>query len=267
MTSRKRRRPRKRHVQVELDLRRDKNGQRRGGPRPKAGRKPKGKRAGSPHKTRPEIEARHPQHITMRVDAAVGWLRRMDAYRAIRVALRRVLANHAEFRIVHVSIQGTHIHALCEATTKDTLARGVQGFQISAAKHLKRAVSKRTGRHCPGSVFPDRYHVEPISSVRQARHALSYVINNWRRHGEDRGGVGLFEGRVDPFSSGVFFDGWRANIRTWAWPAEYEPPDVSRPQTWLLAEGWKRAKPISSTEVPGARPGPRSTRPPPEDES
>ena len=151
---------------------------------------------------------------------------------------------------MHVSIQGTHIHALCEATNKATLARGVQGFQISAAKHINHAVSKRTGKRREGTVFTDRYHAESISSVRQARHALSYVINNWRRHGEDNGRVGLFGGRLDPFSSAVFFDGWRSKLDTW-WPADYEPPSVSRPQTWLLAEGWKRTTPISSLEVPG----------------
>ena len=157
-------------------------------------------------------------------------------------------------------------HALCEATNKDTLARGVQGFQISAAKHLNRAVSKRTGKRREGTVFSDRYHAASISSVRQARHALSYVLNNLRRHGEDRGRVGLFDGRVDPFSSGVWFEGWRDQITSWPWPADYEPPAVSRPQTWLLAEGWKRARPITSTEVPGRSTGP-STRPAPKTES
>ena len=126
-----------------------------------------------------------------------------------------------------------------------TLARGVQGFQISAARHIN-AAKGRTG-----GVFADRYHAESISSVRQARHALSYVLNNWRHHGEDRGRVGLFGGRVDPFSSGVWFDGWRHAIASWTWPRDYEPPEVSRPQTWLLAEGWKRASPITATEIPG----------------
>ena len=153
--------------------------------------------------------------------------------------------------MVHVSVQGTHIHALCEATSKDTLARGIQGFQISAARHINLAVSRRTGARRTGRVFSDRYHAESISSVRQTRHALSYVLNNWRRHGEDGGRVGLFGGRVDPFSSAIYFAGWRPAIDSWPWPIDYEPPPVSRPQTWLLAEGWKRATPIRSTEVPG----------------
>jgi hypothetical protein len=254
ITPASKRRARKRHVQTELDYRHDKNGQRRGGPRPKAGRKPKGARAGSSHKTRPEINHRHPQHVTLRVAAAVGWLRRMDAYRAVRRALARVLANHHAFRIVHISVQGTHLHVLCEASDKDTLARGIQGFEIAAAKALNRAVSKRAAVPRVGRVFPDRYHVESISSVRQARHALAYVLNNWRRHREDGRRVGLFGGRVDPFSSGGAFEGWRAAIETWTWPVDYEPPPVSRAETWLLAEGWKRAKPIGAFEVPGPRP-------------
>src|SRR5258706_15637150 len=117
-------RPRKRHVQTELELVRDKNGQRRGGARPNAGRKPKGSRAGSPHKRRDDLNPRNPQHVTMRVSSSVGWLRRMDAYRAVRRALSRVLANHDELRIIHISVQGTHIHVLCEASDKYMLARG-----------------------------------------------------------------------------------------------------------------------------------------------
>jgi REP element-mobilizing transposase RayT len=177
----------------------------------------------------------------------------MDAYRAVRRALARVLANHHAFRVVHFSVQGTHVHVLCEADHKVALARGIQGLQIAAAKALNRAASKRAAEPRTGQVFADRYHVESISSVRQTRHALAYVLNNWRRHHEDGGRAGLFHGRVDPFSSGVAFAGWRAAIETWPWPDDYEPPPVSRPQTWLLAEGWKRAKPIGAFEVPGPR--------------
>src|SRR5258707_1819935 len=100
ITTASKRRARKRHVQAELDYRRDKNGQRRGGPRKGAGRKPTGKRARSSHKTRPDINPRHPQHVTLRVLAEVGWLRRMDADPAARRALPRVLAHHESFRIV-----------------------------------------------------------------------------------------------------------------------------------------------------------------------
>ena len=84
-------------------------------------------------------------------------------------------------RIVHASIQREHIHLLIEAETKGELSRGMQGFTISAAKQVNRALGRKNGR-----VFSDRYHSEVITTPRRARHALAYVLNNWRKHGEDR---------------------------------------------------------------------------------
>ena len=229
-------RRRKRHIQLELP-KLDKNGQRRGGRRPGAGRKPKGVRAGAPHKRRPQIDARHPQHVVLRTTREIGWLRKPHAYRAIRRALVIVHERHDDFRIVHFSVQSNHIHLLCEATGKYALASGVQGFQISAARHLN-AEAKRSG-----TVFPDRYHAESIDSVRQVRHALAYILNNWRKHKQDRG-----RAWIDPFSSGFCFAGWKQRVSA---PADFERPAVAQPETWLAAEGWKRAAPISVYEMPG----------------
>jgi REP element-mobilizing transposase RayT len=147
----------------------------RGGKRRRAGRKPKGHRAGSPHKARPELKARHPVHVVLRVIGAVGNLRRRFTYRAVREATLTT-ARREDFRIVHVSIQRTHVHLLVEADGKRALASGMQGFQISAAKHLNTAISKgKPGPRRRGTVFPDRYHAEIITSPTQARHALSYA--------------------------------------------------------------------------------------------
>ena len=74
----------------------------RGGKRRGAGRKPKGPRAGSPHRTRPELKARHPVHVVLRVIGEVGSLRRRFTYRAIREATLTT-ARREDFRIVHVS--------------------------------------------------------------------------------------------------------------------------------------------------------------------
>src|SRR3954462_763900 len=162
---------------------------RRGGKRRGAGRPPKGVRAGAPHKARPDLHARHPVHVVLRVISAVGNLRRRCTYRAIREATLTT-ARREDFRIVHLSIQRTHLHLLVEADHKGALASGMQGFQISAAKHLNAAISKgRPGPRRRGAVFPDRYYAEIIATPTQARHALNYVINNWRRHREDRGEV------------------------------------------------------------------------------
>src|SRR5262249_11863139 len=130
------RRVRKRRSEPEqLGLFKKRGGKRRG-----AGRPPKGKRAGSPHKTRPALLERHPVHVVLRVIRDVGNLRRRCVYRAVREATLTA-ARRENFRIVHVSIQRTHVHLLVEANHKRALASGMQGFQISAAKHLNAAIS------------------------------------------------------------------------------------------------------------------------------
>ena len=130
----------------------------------KPGPKPKGGRAGSPHKKRLELKARHPVHVVLRVVSAVGNLRRRATYKAVREATLTT-ARREDFRIVHLSIQRNHLHLLVEADHKRALASGMQGFQISAAKHLNAAISKeRPGPRRRGSVFPDRYHAEIIRS-------------------------------------------------------------------------------------------------------
>ena len=256
------RRARKVHVQTELSLRTyDKNHQLRGGKREGAGRKPNGPSAMAPHDSRPVIDRRHPQHVTIRVTAAVGWLRRLDTYTAVRRALRVVIAKrHATFRIVHVSVQNTHIHLICEADDKDSLSSGLRSFQISAAKQLNAAISRRRRlpRRRKGQVFTDRYHAEDLGTPGQVRNAIAYVLNNWRRHTVDRDALfTLAGGRLDPYASGRTFVGWRETIPP---PSDDDPPDgyavpeVSEPATWLLRAGWtKSRKEISVFEVPASR--------------
>ena len=243
MRSARSKRDRKRHVQVELF--------RHGGKRRGAGRKPKAARAGERHDTRLEFKSYHALHVVMRVVPAVGSLRRRKMYKAMRDA-SITAALRERFRIVHISLQRTHVHMLVEAETKAALARGMQGFQISAARNINTALGDGVRRR-RGKVFAERYHLEVITSPTRARHAIGYVLGNWRHHGEDRDGVPS-TWLVDPFSSGILFPDWQElQDKAWMWPirATYDPLVVFRPRTWLLSEGWKRAGvPISAREVP-----------------
>ena len=157
--------------------------------------------------------------------------------------------------IVHVSLQRNHVHMLVEARNKDALAVGMQGFQISAAKHLNAAISKgRPGPRRRGTVFSDRYHAEIITSPRQARHALSYVVNNWRKHREDRV-FPMSTWKIDWFSSAIMFPGWDEYGDApflWRWPAGYDPLVVYQPRTWLLRECWRKHGAVSCSAVPSA---------------
>jgi REP element-mobilizing transposase RayT len=227
----------------------------RGGKRRGAGRPPKGPRAGAPHDKRPFLHARYPVHVTLRAIAAVGNLRRRCVYQAIREATLTT-ARRDNFRIIQLSIQHNHVHLIIEADDKYALAAGMQGFQISAAKHLNAAISKgKPGPRRRGSVFPDRYHAEIITSPTQARHALSYVMNNFRKHREDQAGPAS-TWKLDWFSSAITFPGWAEygdEAFLWRGPPTYDPLVVYQPRTWLLREGWKKAGPISCGAVPSKR--------------
>ena len=223
-----------------------------GGRRRGAGRKPKAGTRRHAHGVRPFHDRRHPVHVVLRVTGEVGSLRRRSAYQAVRWAMVKTL-ERTNFRIVHVSIQGDHIHLLCEADDRIALANGVRGFCISAARLLNGAVSKERRVTRRGRVFTDRYHATPITHPRQARNALAYVLNNWRKHREDRGSERMKRAQVDPFSTGVWFPDWDGRDgMPFVWPRGYEPLPASAPRTWLLTVGWKRSKQaVRSWEVPG----------------
>ncbi|MDQ3340951.1 MAG: transposase [Myxococcota bacterium] len=235
---------RKRHPQQELPLEKTHGGLRRG-----AGRKPpKGKRSSSPHRKRPALKRYYPVHVVMRVHSDVGSLRKRLMYAALReatitAARRNEEVEHVQgrFRIVHISIQRTHVHMLVEADNRTALSRGMQSFQISAAKHLNSAVSVKRGKRRSGTVFTDRFHQEIIKTPRQARHALAYVLNNWRKHNEDRSSA-TRRWNVDAFSTGPLFAGWQereGQPLLWRWRETYEPLIVYLPSTWLLQKGWR----------------------------
>jgi REP element-mobilizing transposase RayT len=223
-----------------------------GGKRPGAGRKPKGMRSGEQHAKRPEHDPRHPVHVTMRAVGSAEGLRRKDIYLAVREATI-VTAKREDFRIIHMSIQRDHIHLIVEAENKKALSNGVRGFSISAARQINKAITERGGDRRTGRVLGDRYHARPLTSPRAVRNAIAYTLGNWRHHGEDRAAFAR-SWKVDPFSSGAVFFGWKEledSPVLWPLPATYHPLIVFRPRTWLL-QNWDRFHPlISVCEVPG----------------
>src|ERR1043166_6014357 len=223
--SKRKRHGRKRHVQQDLF--------KRGGKRRGAGRKPKGSRAGERHEARPDFKRYHGLHVVLRVVPEVGNLRRRKMYKALRDATITA-ALRERFRIVYISLQRTHVHLGVEAEHRAALARGMQGFTISAARHINTALGDGVRRR-RGRVFADRYHVKVIKSPTQARNTISYVLSNWRHHHEDQQGLAS-RWLVDPFSSGFSFPDWlELQDKPWMWPVRetYDPLLVRRATTWV----------------------------------
>jgi hypothetical protein len=112
------------------------------------------------------LSPRHAVHVTARVVPGAAPLSRRLAYAAVRRALRRSLARD-DFRIISLVIRARRIEALVEADSALALARGMQGFQVAAARRLNRAHRRR------GTVFPDRYRMRVLATRAAVRAALS----------------------------------------------------------------------------------------------
>ena len=207
----------------------------------RVGRPWKGTRAGSPHKARASFQASQPVHVVLRATSEIKSLRKRQVFHAIRVA-SVVAMKWEDCRIVHASVQQSHIHLIVEADGKEALARGMKAFQISAAKHINAAISRGLPERRRGAVFPDRYHVEIITTPRQARHALAYVLNNWRKHREDRRRFAR-GWSLDPYSTAVMFGGWKERgpiLWLDTLPPGYLGLVAWLPRTWLLTAGWRK---------------------------
>jgi len=227
------------HEQLAFDL----QPRTRGGKRAGAGRKKTGRCSDAPHRTRPRVRRYEVQHVVLRTRKDVPRLRRGKTYTAIARALRRTLAK-TTFRVVHTSIQRNHLHFLVEANDRAALSHGMRSLAITAARAINRVLG-RTGK-----VFAFRYHATAIASPRQMRNALSYVLNNWRRHDEDESCEAAHRATLDPYSTAIHFRGWREAER-FAAPSGYEPLPSAAPETWLLRVGWERHGRISAFDVPG----------------
>lgn len=199
-----------------------------GGRRDGAGRKPVGPRPGVPHRPRAAHDPRHPAHVTLRAGALPASLRNARVFPVVREALRRSSRNG--LAIVEYSVQSNHVHLVVEASSTTALRSGLRGLTIRLARAINRALGRR------GQVFSDRYHSRELTSPREIRNALVYVLQNFRKHGAAGPGT-------DPCSSARSFDGW-----TVACGPVLEP--FAKARTWLLRRGWRRLGLIDLRERP-----------------
>jgi REP element-mobilizing transposase RayT len=196
------------------------------------------------------VSPRHPVHLTLKLDARGQSLRTYTALTAVREVLRSLHMVRSDFRVVAFSLQHNHLHVIAEADEAEAFISGARALCIRLAKRLNEALGRR------GRLFSDRYHRRVLATPREVRHALAYVLLNRRRH-LAQWGRPLGRAGIDPYSSGLLFDGWARSRRRLIDASEVKPP-----ATWLAQVGWRRHGLLSPAEVPG---GTRVARGAPQD--
>ena len=208
------------------------NRKQRGGARAGAGRKrlPKGLRH-TPHRSRAVHRAAHPVHVTLR--ASLRSLRSQFVAPTVLATLKA--SNRPDFCIIHHSIQANHVRLIVEAQNTAALSSAMRGLAVRLARRINRLLFRR------GQLWADRWHGVELTSPRQVRNALVYVLQNHAKHS----GVTRIAS-LDPLSSATTFDGFVTSRRSTS--GADPPPTFAR--TWLLRVGWKRHGLIRRGEMP-----------------
>ncbi|MFT3915710.1 MAG: transposase [Anaeromyxobacteraceae bacterium] len=161
--------------------------------------------------------------MTLRVREHVWNLRSLRSWRVIAAALEGVRSRE-DFRVIHLSVQGNHLHVIVEAADAGALAQGMRALAGRLAKGLNALMERR------GQVFADRYHAHLLRTPAEVRNALRYVLDNFASHASRRGEP-VQEADADRFSTAA------------ALAPDGRPFAVSSPRTWLLTrcEPWAAA--------------------------
>ena len=196
------------------------------------GPKPRG-RPSMPHVARPKVDPRFPVQVTIRATPGLPSLRSPRLFGALRRAIAR--ASVDRFRVIHFSIQQDHGHFIIEGDEARRARGGVHGLAIRLALAVNRVLGRK------GKVVGDRYHARPLTTPRQMRTSMVYVLLNFRKHLRA-------PACIDPRSSGQHFSGWQ----TTAVATDVAPATV-QPGSWMARIGWRLA-PRSCSETSDRRP-------------
>ena len=142
-----------------------------GGKRAGAGRKRVASRPLTPHRARPPQASSHPVLITLR--ACFRPLRSQHVLPTLRLAIAGANRREPErFRITHSTVQYDHIHLIVEAVDQQALSSGMSSVTIRIARSVNALVGRR------GRFWADRWYGRALTTPRQVRTALVYVLRN-----------------------------------------------------------------------------------------
>jgi putative transposase len=198
-----------------------------GGVRKGAGR-PRLQKHDASHLKRPRLNSRIPFHVTLRFAEGVPNLRDERFLRRFTRAIERARVKGLD--VNQFSIEPNHIHFMGETENNQTLTSGILSLQGCITWGLRKVFDYF------GEVFDGRFHLHRLTSPREVRKALLYVIFNHAKHCK----VPLF---ADVFSSAFAFKEIQQYVIRPGSPPRWQSEIVKAlvpARSWLQTVGWKR---------------------------
>jgi putative transposase len=186
-------------------------------------------------------------HLTVKLQRGLPRLRVASVYTALRAAFAAgrtgggSAAAGGGFRLCHYAILNDHLHFIVEAEHRTALARGAMGLLIRTARALNKLWRRR------GAIFADRFHDHILTTPREVRNAIRYVLGNARKHAAEGQEVAVPHA-IDLFTSAPWFDGFVERLVVNGIATESRP--VTPARTWLLTKGWRKHGLLSIHELP-----------------
>lgn len=141
-------------------------------------------------------------------------------------------------------------------TSLTALSSGIRSIAIRIARYVNDLLRRR------GPLWADRFHSRALTSPREVRNAIVYVLANFRKHVRHALRPG-----IDPYSSGATFDGWREWQPQLGTPPPFAEREINSADAalaadralesngfgarrWLLRIDWRRHSLLSVREKP-----------------
>lgn len=206
--------------------------------------RPRKKDAGVSHGARPGLRRLCPMHITVKLRDDLPPMRTPEVWELVNRVIGE-MHRAQKLRVIEFTVQGDHLHLICEAAAKGVVSSGMISLNTRLAKGLNRLWDRK------GPVKADRYHRVDLTTPTQVRNALRYVLGNSFKHQD---GLQSFVGRggklkADPYSSGAWFTGFseRDLDRTVFCDVERS---TAQARSWLLNIGWRKLGLLSVVDRP-----------------
>lgn len=165
----------------------------------RAGRPPKNDK-GIRHIERPKFFRSRSLHLTIKVRENKADIQNKRILAKLQYAIQR--ARLQGLRVIHYALEYNHVHLLVESTTHEVLHKGMQAMGITLAKGINKIKGKK------GTVYKHRYHFRQISSRRDLKNVIHYILQNHKKHRSQMNFSSLFpENRLDEaklFKAGNF---------------------------------------------------------------